>query len=134
MPCITGSAILSWSVGPVLSRSIALSGRIIEAQEANSLGILEEIVPRQEVEQRSLQVADELADKAPESYAETKLWLRDLSLPALEAAFIRAAEVRAKEGITNSVKSGISGFFLQVTKLQTRHEHLTPTISKPVHH
>ncbi|WP_048649459.1 enoyl-CoA hydratase/isomerase family protein [Nitratireductor soli] len=111
MPCITGSAILSWSVGPALARSIAVSGRFMEAQEASNLGMLEEIVPAEAVEERSLQVADELAAKSPEAFAETKLWLRDLTLPELDAAFVRAAEVRAKEEITRSVKSGISGFF-----------------------
>ncbi|MET4808157.1 enoyl-CoA hydratase/isomerase family protein [Limibacillus sp. MBR-115] len=111
MPCITGSAILSWCVGPMLARSIAISGRFVGAEEALRLGVLEEIVAPENVVERSLQVAQELAAKSPEAFAETKLWFRDLTLPALDAAFARASEVRAKENVARSVKAGITGFF-----------------------
>ncbi|KZD08543.1 enoyl-CoA hydratase/isomerase family protein [Oceanibaculum pacificum] len=113
MPCITGSAILSWSVGPMMARTIATTGRPIGAEEAVRHGLIEEIVPPEQVLDRAMDVARELAGKSPEAFAETKLWLRDLTLPALDAAFARAAEVRGKENVAHSVRAGIGDFFGQ---------------------
>ncbi len=115
MPCITGAAILSWSVGPVLTRSIATSGRFVGADEAFRHGLVDELVPPGEVFDRALAVARELAAKAPHAFAETKLWIRDLNLPALEDAFARAALVRGKTSVAQDVQAGIRQFF-------TRHE------------
>lgn len=115
MPCITGTAILSWSVGPQLARSIALSGRFVEAEEAMRHGLVEELVETDQVLARAVDVARELASKSPEAFAETKHWTRDLCLPALDAAFTRAAEARGKENVARSVRSGIKGFFARDT-------------------
>lgn len=111
IPCITGTAILAWTVGPQLARSIALSGRFIEASEAHRLGLVEEVVENDRVLDRAIEVARELASKSSEAFAETKHWTRDLYLPALDAAFARAAATRAKESVAHAVQSGISGFF-----------------------
>lgn len=111
IPCITGTAILAWAVGPQLARSMALSGRFIEADEALRYGLVEEVVESDRVLERAIDVARELASKAPEAYAETKLWTRDLHLPALDAAFARAEAARAKESVAQAVESGIKGFF-----------------------
>lgn len=111
MPCITGSAILSWSVGPLAARSIAISGRFVHADEAHRLGLVEELVPPGRVLERAIEVAEELAAKAPHAFAETKLWIRDLNLPALEAAFERAALVRGKVDVAHDVQAGIRAFF-----------------------
>jgi len=111
MPCITGTAILSWTVGPQLARSMALSGRFVGAGEAHRLGLLEELVASDQVLERAIAVARELGSKSPGAYAETKHWARDLYLPALAAAFARAAEARGKESIAHAVRDGIKGFF-----------------------
>ena len=111
MPCITGTAILSWTVGPQLARSIALSGRFVAASEAYRLGLLEALVDSDRVLERAIEVARELGSKSPGAYAETKHWTRDLCLPALDAAFARAAEARGKESIAHAVRDGIKDFF-----------------------
>lgn len=111
MPCITGTAILSWAVGPQLARSAALSGRFIGASEAHRLGLIEELVDSKQVFERAMEIAGELGAKSPGAYAETKHWVRDLCLPALDAAFARAAHVRGKEDIAHAVRDGVKGFF-----------------------
>lgn len=111
MPCITGTAILSWTVGPQLARSMALSGRLVSAGEAHRLGLIEELVDSGQVLERAVEVARELGSKSPVAYAETKHWARDLHLPALEAAFARAARTRGKESIAHAVRDGIKDFF-----------------------
>lgn len=111
MPCITGTAILTWALGPQLARSYALSGRYIEADDAVRHGLVEEIADRDKVLERAFGVARELAEKSPQAYAETKHWSRDLCLERLDAAFARAAESRGKESVAQSVQSGIGAFF-----------------------
>ena len=111
MPCITGSTILSWAVGPILTRSLIVSGRHISAQEAFRHGILDELVPQERVIERALETARSLAAKAPHAFAASKLWIRDMLVPELDAAFERAARVRGDKDVAGDVRGGIGQFF-----------------------
>lgn len=111
MPCITGATILLEVAGPILARNLCMSGRFVESAEALRLGLIDELVAREEVLHRALATARLLSSKTPEAFAETKLWLCDQLRPSLEAAFARAAEVRGKEHIARHVRDGIQGFF-----------------------
>lgn len=110
IPCITGSTILSWAIGSARARNIAITGRFLDADEALSLGLVDEIVEPEKVLDRSLEVAAMLSQKSPAAFAETKLWFRDMLQPALDAAFEHAAEVRSGEGMSRSIQAGVGGF------------------------
>lgn len=120
MPCITGSAILSWSIGPVRALNIATSGRFVGTEEALHLGVIDEVVAPEKVLDRAVAVAGELAQKPPHSFAETKLWFRDMMQPALNAAFDRAGKVRASTGMSQSIQAGVQGFFDRSNSSETR--------------
>ncbi|GGE29143.1 hypothetical protein GCM10007276_02860 [Agaricicola taiwanensis] len=110
MPCITGSAILNWSIGAPRALNIASTGRFLGSDEALHLGLINEIVDEDQVLPRALELAAELMKKSPQAYAETKLWFRDMTRPALDAAFARAAEVRAKSEMAQSIEAGVGAF------------------------
>lgn len=119
MPCITGSTILLQVLGPLLARNLATTGRYVGADEASRLGLLDEIVPEDEVLPRAIAVAEALSAKAPTAYAETKAWLRDQTLPAIEEAFRRVTVVRGKEDVARGVRGGIEDFFSRRGKSAT---------------
>lgn len=120
IPCITGSTILKWAVGSIMARSIVTTGRYISAQESLQFGLIDELVPAGEVQRRAVEVANALAAKAPEAFAETKFWVRDQILPELAAAFERATQVRAKEAIAHNVRAGIGQFFARTEPGDTK--------------
>jgi len=111
MPCITGATILLDVLGPILARDLCISGRFVESAEAARLGLIDALVPREEVLDRAIETARFLAGKTPEAFAETKLWLCEQFRPSLDGAFARAAEVRGKEHIARHVRFGIRDFF-----------------------
>jgi enoyl-CoA hydratase/carnithine racemase len=52
-------------LGPAKAKELMLLGRRYEADEAGSLGLVTEVVPRGEALKRALEVAHELAAKPP---------------------------------------------------------------------
>jgi enoyl-CoA hydratase/carnithine racemase len=110
IPCFTGSSILAASVGAAQARRLALSGQFIGGEEALRLGLVDEIVAADHVLARALEVAADLSRKSAGAFAETKLWLRDIMQPALDAAFERAALVRSRAETSHGIQSGVTGF------------------------
>jgi enoyl-CoA hydratase len=68
------------------ARTLALGGRLIGAEEARSLGLLDEVTAPDRVLDRSLEVAGELAALSAETYVRTKLALRRTVIAAMPAA------------------------------------------------
>lgn len=110
IPTISGSTVLSWVVSLNRTRELSVSGRLVGGEEARTLGLMEELVERDQVLERAFAVARMLAGKQPRAYWETKAWLRDLRLPELKAAFERAYEIRQRGEVAASIQSGVSGF------------------------
>jgi enoyl-CoA hydratase/carnithine racemase len=71
-----------------LSRTIelTLTGRIMDAEEANQIGLIHEIVPQDQVQSRAREVARLLADKPPVAMRLNKRRFRDVTQAAFEDA------------------------------------------------
>jgi len=110
IPTVSGSTILNWAVGLNRTREISITGRMVSGEDSHRLGLIEELTEPDRVFDRAIEVAHQLAAQSPNAYAETKLWLRDLRMPELEAAFARAFEIRQKKDLATSMQSGVSGF------------------------
>lgn len=66
-------------LGPAGTRRLFLTGRAIDAQEAFALGLVDEVVPRAELEAAVARTAAELAGAAPGAVAGTRAVIRALT-------------------------------------------------------
>ena len=79
-------AVVRAELTPPAARTLALSGRLIGAEEAGRLGLLDEVTPRDRVLDRALEVAAEFAGLEAATYVRTKLDLRGAVIGAMPAA------------------------------------------------
>jgi enoyl-CoA hydratase len=79
-------AVVRAELSPPAARTLALAGRLIDADTAHQLGLLDEVTGPAQVLDRALEVAAELAALHPETYARTKHDLRAATLTAMPAA------------------------------------------------
>ena len=66
-------------LGPARTKLLFFSGRIVGADRAYELGLVDEVVPDDELEQRTYALADEIAANAPLSVQGTKRILRAMA-------------------------------------------------------
>ncbi|VTU28215.1 putative enoyl-CoA hydratase echA8 [Variovorax sp. SRS16] len=90
---ITGPWIMKEILGMSRTVELTLTGRMMPADECHRIGLVHHVVPRQEVLAKSLQIANELAAKAPLAMKLDRAWFADMT----EAAFQHtiAAAIRA---------------------------------------
>lgn len=85
---ITGPWIMKEILGMSRTIELTLTGRMMSAREAHRIGLIHYMVPREQVLPRALQVANELAAKAPLAMRLDRAWLADMT----EAAFRHTIE------------------------------------------
>lgn len=110
MPCITGSTILTQTVGAAAARSLVTTARFLGAERAMALGLIDDLVEPAAVLDRAVAVARDGAGKSPRAYAETRRWFREMLRPALDQAFEHAAAVRSHASMGESIEAGVQGF------------------------
>jgi methylglutaconyl-CoA hydratase len=104
------SAFLALQLGDKLSRDLLLTGRIFDAEEALRLGLVNEVVPRQELEARVRALAENLIANSPQSLAATKQLMADQRRAWLDAAIVNAIEANAQARETGDFQEGVSAF------------------------
>lgn len=104
------SAFLTLQIGDKRGRELLLTARIIDAQEAARLGLVNEIVPADKLEQRVRALAEELATNSPQAIRTTKRLLAAQNKAWLDAAIVEAIEtsVKAREGA--DFREGVAAF------------------------
>jgi enoyl-CoA hydratase len=78
--------VVAAELSPSTARSLALSGALVDARECLRLGAFDEIAAPDEVVDRAVALAAELAAVNPEVYARTKAQLRGPALERMRAA------------------------------------------------
>lgn len=76
---VTGPWIMREILGLARTTDLTLSGRLMDATECHSIGIINKIVPAERVMQESLLLARELAAKPPIAMRLNKQWLREMT-------------------------------------------------------
>lgn len=104
------SAYLVLQVGDKAARSLLLSGRIIAAEEAQRLGLVNEMVAPEELAARARTLAAELLRNSPQSLRDTKLLLRAQQREWLEKALALAMEANAASRQTDDFREGLASF------------------------
>jgi methylglutaconyl-CoA hydratase len=104
------SAFLALQIGDKKSRDLLLTGRIFDAAEAHHLGLVNEIVPENELVAHVQALADTLLANSPQSLADTKQLMAAQHKPWLDAAIVSAIEASAQSRSSQDFREGIAAF------------------------
>ena len=104
------SVFLLEMIGEKKAKTLLLSGRVLDAEEAFSFGLVTEIVPEGELQMRVRALAELLLKNSPESMSAVKKLLSGYAKERLDRDLTRA--IRWNEKIRNSAdfKEGLSAF------------------------
>ena len=109
LPAIV-SVFLTRQIGDKQARNLLLTGRLIEAAEALSLGLITEIVPRERLMQRAHELADVLIAASPVSLTRAKRLLTSAAAASVDADLERAILENARIRCTADFKEGLASF------------------------
>jgi len=111
---VTGTWLLQRSVGDLRAREIALTGRLMDAEELTRLGILDALVQSEKVVEEALQKCRLLASNPPDSFARTKTWLYESISDEMRAVFKDASRLH-RLGFASGVSQTGAARFLRST-------------------
>ena len=107
---VTGTWLLQRSVGDMRARELALTGRLMDAEELKQIGILNRIVPADQVLPAAFGICEQLALSPADSYARTKTWLYE-SLSDEITTVLRDAARLHRQGFKSGVsQAGVTHF------------------------
>ena len=104
------SMYLTLQVGDKQARGLLLSGRLVTAEEALRLGLVNEIVPVEQIEGRGAELASQLARNSPEAMRATKRLLAEQHGAWLARATELAVEANAAARMTVDFREGVAAF------------------------
>ncbi len=109
VPAIVSTFLLR-QVGEKHARDLLLTGRIIDADEARSIGLVNEVVPTEKLIERARELASQLMENSPASLVCTKRLLSDHARSELDAQIRSAVRENAAIRATSDFREGISSF------------------------
>ena len=109
LPAIV-SVFLTRQIGDKHARDLLLTGRMIDATEAKSLGLITEILPPEELQNRALELADVLIAASPVSLTRAKRLLTSAASASVDADLERAILENARIRCTADFKEGLASF------------------------
>jgi methylglutaconyl-CoA hydratase len=109
VPAIVSTFLLR-QIGEKHARDLLLTGRIISADEAYRLGMVNEIVAPEKLMDRARELAAQLVENSPVSLACTKRLLSELARRDLDAQLQSAVKENAAVRTTHDFREGISSF------------------------
>lgn len=109
VPAIVSTFLLR-QVGEKRARDLLLTGRIVAADEAHRIGLVNEIVPAEKLIERARELASQLMENSPTSLAYTKRLLSDIARAELDARIKTAVRENAAIRTTPDFHEGISSF------------------------
>src|SRR5581483_7596139 len=104
------SSILVWQVGHKVARDLLLTGRIFDAAEAHSFGLVNEVVESERLMARARELAAQLMDNSPSSLRLTKQLINGFISADLDLQIERAVHENAAIRHTADFREGISSF------------------------
>jgi methylglutaconyl-CoA hydratase len=104
------SSILVWQVGHKIARDLLLTGRLFDAAEAHRYGLVNEIVPAENLFNRAKELATQLLENSPSSVRATKKLINGFIAPQLDEQIATAIEENAAIRTTADFHEGISSF------------------------
>ncbi len=109
VPAIVSTFLLR-QVGEKIARDLLLTGRLFDAEEALRMGLLNEIVPPENLLPRARDLAAQLMENSPASLSYTKRLLSEAARAAIDAQIDAAVRENAAIRATPDFHEGISSF------------------------
>jgi methylglutaconyl-CoA hydratase len=109
VPAIVSTFLLR-QVGEKHARDLLLTGKIIEAEEAHRIGLINEIVSADKLIERARELASQLTENSPASLACTKHLFSEHARVELNAQILSAVTENAAIRATSDFREGISSF------------------------
>ncbi len=109
VPAIVSTFLLR-QVGEKHARDLLLTGRIIGAEEAHRIGLINEIVSADKLSERARELASQLMENSPASLLVTKRLLSELARGDLDAQLRSAVRENAAIRATDDFREGIASF------------------------
>ena len=109
VPAIVSTFLLR-QVGEKIARDLLLTGRIFDAEEALRIGLLNQIVPQEEVLSRARGLAEQLMENSPVSLTYTKRLLTDHARAELDSQIEAAVRENAAIRSTPDFREGVTSF------------------------
>lgn len=113
IPSVTGSMLMTHIAGRSHALELALTGRLMEADEAHRYGFIHEIVSAEKVREHALKRAQELAAKPAIAVRLTKQWFYRHTKDEFEEAWTFAGEAQAEAFSAGEMGASIGQFFEQ---------------------
>jgi len=102
--------LLNFRLGGSRAAYLLLTGRLIDAPEAQQMGLVHEIVTSQQIWARSSQIAAECGQSAPEAIAMTKKMLNETIGDHLQTLLAAGAALSSAARTTEAAKEGRAAF------------------------
>ncbi len=109
VPAIVSTFLLR-QIGEKHARDLLLTGRIVDADEAHRIGLINEIVPIERLGDRARELAMQLMENSPASLVCTKRLLSEQARVELDAQIRSAVRENAAIRATRDFREGISSF------------------------
>jgi len=109
LPAIV-SVFLTRQVGEKRARDLLLTGRLVEAAEAKELGLVNEIVPAENLMARAHELAEVILAASPSSITRAKHLLVSAAAPDVDHDLERAVLESARVRCTPDFKEGLAAF------------------------
>lgn len=104
------SIFLTLQIGGKHSRDLLLTGRIIGAEEAHRIGLVNEIVPHEQLALAVQLLAETLLASSPQALAATKRLMALQNKAWLDAAIEAALDANAQSRETEDFREGVAAF------------------------
>jgi methylglutaconyl-CoA hydratase len=109
LPAIV-SVFLTRQIGDKRARDLLLTGRIIEAAEAKEFGMVTEVVADGHLEERTIELANDLIAASPSSLTRAKHLLTSAAAAGVDHDLERAILENARIRCTPDFKEGVASF------------------------
>ncbi|HEV8525039.1 MAG TPA: enoyl-CoA hydratase-related protein [Terriglobales bacterium] len=104
------STFLILQVGEKRARDLLLTGRIIDASEAKQLGLVNDVIPGEQLMEWARELATTLMQNSPASLRATKRLLSSFTREALDQQIALAVEENARIRTTQDFREGVASF------------------------
>jgi enoyl-CoA hydratase len=108
---IVGSYLMTLQLGQSQNVQMSLTGELIGGQRAYELGLVNHLVPREQVLEKALSVALELTRLGPTVIRLTKQRFRELSQPGFDAALVAAKNAQREAYLSGEPQEAMRRFF-----------------------
>ena len=109
VPAIVSTFLLR-QIGEKHARDLLLTGRIIDAEEAHRMGLINEVVTADKLMSRASELATQLMENSPASLTSTKRLLSNHARHELDTQIKAAVRENAAIRTTHDFREGISSF------------------------